>query len=173
MSKTVLEKDLTISDRLIKVLTDKGLVKANGSVNFSAAERKAGLKGTVLQKAVKRDGGLYDDNLDKFLRTFHVKREWLLRGEGDVYEKNPTSASNSTDNMESGSLEIKDADKDYFYVPKTLVQGEYRLELISQIESRERLMQKALDVQDALIKQLKVEIEDLRSRLHVVPANRA
>jgi hypothetical protein len=91
MSKKNLKNISGIGARITKVLTDNNLVKRNGTVNFSEAERKCKMKGTVLQKAVKRDGGLYDENLDKFLRTFHVKREWLLHGKGDEYDKNITN----------------------------------------------------------------------------------
>jgi hypothetical protein len=90
MSKTVTENISTFSDRIIKILKDNGLIKKDGSVNFSAAERKCRMKGTILQKAVKRNSGLYDDNLDKFLGTFQVRKEWLLNGEGDIYDKKHT-----------------------------------------------------------------------------------
>jgi hypothetical protein len=95
MSKESPKNILTFSERIVKVLIDNNIVKKNGEPNFSAAERKCGMKGTVIQKAVKRQGGLYDDNLDKFLRTFHVKREWLLYGKGEQYEKNGTRDTNN------------------------------------------------------------------------------
>ena len=90
MSKTLVENISTFSGRIVKILKDNGLTKKDGSVNFSEAERKCQMKGTILQKAVKRNSGLYDDNLDKFLRTFQVRRNWLLKGEGEVYEIKPT-----------------------------------------------------------------------------------
>lgn len=90
MSKTLEENISTFSGRIVKILKDNGLIKKDGTVNFSEAERKCHMKGTILQKAVKRDGGLYDDNLDKFLRTFQVRRDWLVKGDGDIYDKKPT-----------------------------------------------------------------------------------
>lgn len=93
MSKKNLENLSGIGKRIVKVLIDKGMVKRDGSPNFSKAERECGMKGTILQKAVKRNGGLYDDNLDKFLGTFHVSRDWFLYERGDPYVKNGTSVS--------------------------------------------------------------------------------
>jgi hypothetical protein len=86
-----------IGERIAKVLIDNGIVKRDGSPNFSAAERKCKIKGTVLQRAVKRNGGLYDDNLDKFLGTFHVERQWLLHGKGEQYSKNITPVQLNAD----------------------------------------------------------------------------
>jgi hypothetical protein len=111
MSKINLEKVLSFSDRIVKVLIDKGIVHKRGkkkdTPNYSAAERMCGMKGTVLQKAVKREGGLYDDNLDKFLGTFHVSREWLVHGKGDTYVKNGTSGRKE-DTLDAKMSELQD-----------------------------------------------------------------
>jgi GTPase involved in cell partitioning and DNA repair len=158
MSKTVPENifiDLsTISGRIVKVLIDKGLVKRDGSPNFSEAERKAGIKGTVLQKAVKREGGLYDDNLDKFLRTFHVKRDWLLKGIGDMNDKNPTPAINSTSNTENEMNDIyKDlveANTDYRLVPKIIL-DQYHIIPKDEVEDRREMIKVITKAKDDLI----------------------
>lgn len=180
MSKTVPKNiftDLsTISGRIVKVLIDRGLVKRDGSPNLSDAERKAGIKGTVLQKAVKRDGGLYDDNLDKFLRTFHVKRDWLLKGIGDMNEENPTPAMKSTDNKETAIrghvyTDLIEHNSDYKLMP-TMLLTDYSIIPKRILEGHE----KEIARQDGLIakyegyiSRLEKEIESLRSQL--IPKN--
>jgi transcriptional regulator with XRE-family HTH domain len=115
------------------------------------------------------EAGKYEpgpENLDELAKALDVKKM-------ELFEENPTSAMKSTDNKEitPDSL-IKEIHPDYFVVPKTIIQGDYRLELVTQMESKERLMQKALDTQDALIIELRKEISDLRTRLKVEPAER-
>lgn len=170
MSKIIPENISTISERLIKVLTDNGLVKKNGEVNFSAAERQCGMKGTVLQKAVKRNGGLYDDNLDKFLRTFQVKREWLLKGIGDIYNENPTPAINTGNKMEheftvtDAFRKIIEGGTEYVLVPRIAMQGS-TLVSVDQLKRNESLIDWFISEHERLIierDQHRSETEKLR-----------
>jgi hypothetical protein len=87
----------TFFSRIDKVLKDNGLVKKDGKPNYAKAEQKSGMAGTVLAKAAQREGQLSEYNKEKFLRTFHVKREWLESGKGEIYEKNPTPAIKNDD----------------------------------------------------------------------------
>jgi hypothetical protein len=160
MSKTLHENFLTVSERIIKVLTDNGLVKRNGTVNFSAAERKCGMKSTILQKAAKRDGGLYDDNLDKFLRTFKVRREWFLKGTGDIYDENLTDEQKPTDNKEMEEIKINLSE--YSVIPKVVLEGS-QLVSKSEIDRAESKVQLIIQSKDELIKELRDQLKVLRS----------
>lgn len=84
-SKKNLGKISPFGERIIKVLKDNGLTKPDGDANYSEAERLCRIKGGNLSKSVKAKG-MHEENLKKFLGTFHVKRDWLLRGTGDQYE---------------------------------------------------------------------------------------
>jgi hypothetical protein len=80
-SKKIRGKITPFGERIIKILKDNKLVKQNGDVNFSQAERICKIKGSALSKAV-RANSMHDGNLEKFLGKFHVEREWLLNGIG-------------------------------------------------------------------------------------------
>lgn len=71
------------------------IIDAKG-IKIQEAEVKSGLGATTLQKLKTRNEGkgkLHKDNLEKFLRTFHVERSWWDTGEGDMFEKSSTSNS--------------------------------------------------------------------------------
>lgn len=123
MSKTIPENLLTISDRINKVLTDKGLVKEDGTPNYAEAERLAGIKGTVLSKVVQRNGSLGDYNKEKFLRTFHVTPSWFDAGVGNIYDENHTQVDKTSDNSEKEAAlraaykTVKEGNTEYVLIP--------------------------------------------------------
>jgi hypothetical protein len=92
-----------------------------------------------------------------------LSQDWWDTGKGSPFKENSTAAIKSSDNMKSTKLDIEEANPDYFLVPKTMVQGEYRLELMSEIQERANLWREALASKNELIKQLKEEITELRS----------
>lgn len=169
MSKTLSENILSFSERIVKILKDKGLIKKNGQVNYSEAERKCGMKGTVLQKAVKRNGGLYDDNLDKFLRTFQVRRDWLLKGTGDIYDKNgtyveiPTPMDKKEDALNSQADEVLrqliKGDGEYIIINKKLILEKYRLVSMEEMEQQKKESQHK---HDEILK----ELEERKNQIH-------
>jgi hypothetical protein len=58
-------------------------------LSVSRAEAMAGLGVSTISKMKQRkggDGSLHDDNLEKFLRTFHVNRVWWEKQEGEMFE---------------------------------------------------------------------------------------
>ena len=65
------------------------IIEAKG-ISIPKAEVLSGLGATTLSKLKTRNGGngqLHPDNLEKFLRTFHVKREWWDNSEGEMFEE--------------------------------------------------------------------------------------
>lgn len=56
-------------------------------LSISEAEVKSGIKPTVLNKVINRKGKLGSDNMERFLRTFHVERQWLLTGDGPIFDE--------------------------------------------------------------------------------------
>jgi hypothetical protein len=161
-----------ISDRLLKVLKDNNLVKLNGEVNYAEAERKAGLTGGLLSKAVSRNGGLSGENKSKFLRHFQVRNEWFMTGKGEIYDKKLTPVGESSkrnDQMSSDEVlkalgSIVEDSTDYKLVPSTLLNGEYRIVLAKEIDQRDQLLKEILKDKNLLIETLKEEIQELRSR---------
>lgn len=67
--------------KIMQVLEAKG-------ISVSKAEAMAGLGVSTISKLKQRKGGhggLHEDNLRKFLRTFHVKTEWWETEEGEMF----------------------------------------------------------------------------------------
>lgn len=83
-------KNLSDFEKIAQVLEAKGL-------SVSKAESLAKLGGGTIAKLKQRKGGngsLHQDNLEKFLRTFHVARSWWDTGEGDIFEREYQKSSN-------------------------------------------------------------------------------
>lgn len=165
----------TIADRINKVLTDNGLVKPNGKPNYAKAERLCAIKGTVLSKAVLRNGTLGDGNKEKFLRTFHVKQSWFDTGIGDAYlpkdAENHTSVpkpSASTETPISQARELiktlmeLEKEGDYRFVPKKIF-DDYDLFPKTAIERSAKERDKTIEALERLIASQDREIDDLRS----------
>lgn len=74
-------KNLTDYQKILQVIEAKG-------IKIQEAEVMCGLGVTTLQKLKTRNEGkgkLHPDNLEKFLRTFHVERDWWETGEGEMF----------------------------------------------------------------------------------------
>lgn len=127
MSKTTTENYSTFFSRIDKVLIDSGLTKKDGSPNYAKAEQKAGMAGTVLSKAAQRDGELSEYNKEKFLRTFHVNRDWLEAGKGEIYSKKPTPVTESTGSNENPVIRegvyqtIVEGHTEYVLIPRMVL----------------------------------------------------
>lgn len=169
-SKKIQGKITPFGERIVKVLKDNGLLKSNGEVNYSEAERLCGIKGTGIAKAVQGNG-MHDGNLEKFLGTFHVERDWLLHGNGPMKNekavKNPTPASNSTDNTEKPLGEIYrnivEGSTEYILIPRSVLQEKYRLVPLEQIQKDKDDAQKKSAHIDALLEMNKVLVASLTS----------
>jgi hypothetical protein len=171
----------TISDRItvlkqeLKVSSDRELEK--GRDNSDKWVISNGLLDTWKEKDPAK---FSTSKLEVFLNYWGVNKEWFKTGKGEVLIKNSTPAINSTDNteMEVNSIyqDLVEARSDYRLIPKTILDGEYRMVLKSEIDEKTELLREALaaknellDEYRALTKQLKSEIEQLRSQPVVHP----
>jgi len=82
-------KKLSEFDKISQVIESK-------QISIAKAERMSGLGSGTISKLKDRSSGtgsLQPDNLQKFLRTFHVNQEWWETGIGDMYDivKGPIS----------------------------------------------------------------------------------
>jgi transcriptional regulator with XRE-family HTH domain len=157
---------MTFSEKIDKIL------KAN-TLNLNtieALEQYCGIGSKTLRKNVNEDSEPTQRILVKLFDGLGINREWWGSGKGEIFIENPTPAIKSSDNKETRYMDFNEGHPDYYMVPKTMVQGEYRLELLSEIESKKSLLQKTLDTQDALIIELRREIAELRSKLSEVLA---
>lgn len=106
--------------------------------------------------------------LVKLLTGLGVNPEWWDSGKGEIFGTNSTAAINSDDNTENApgdELYRKwlEGETDYRLVHKTVLEGEYRMMLKSEIEERSIMWREALESKNELIRQLKEEIKELRS----------
>jgi transcriptional regulator with XRE-family HTH domain len=86
----------------------------------------------------------------------------------DLLDENPTSVDKRTDNKEKSVEEVYrewlEGSGPYRLIPKSILDEQYRIVLVSEIESKDKLLNEVLTVQRALIEQLKSEIASLRSQ---------
>jgi hypothetical protein len=156
------EKSLTFLQSVNKVLIDKGFKKNDGTPNYSEAEREIGFGATVLSKLAERpDGRFQKDNLEKFLRTFHVNRAWLLNGEGEQYYMEVKADESEV--PITIYRDLVEAKSEYRLIPKTILQEEYRIMLKSEIDQRQQMYKEVIEAKNILIETLKDEIKSLRT----------
>jgi hypothetical protein len=140
-SKKTAGKITEFGKRVIKVLEDNDLMKSDGTVNYTEAERLSQLGGSILSKAVKRKG-MGKDNFRKFHSTFHVNPLWLKAGKGEPYIKNGTPvgepAIKNPESSESRILERIDR-----LIDNVNSFGEFNQFLIGEVN---RLRQKIKDL---------------------------
>jgi hypothetical protein len=105
--------------------------------------------------------------VEKFLRHHSINPEWWESGKGEIFIKKHTPAIKSTGNTEMDKedlyRDLVEGSSDYSLVPKTVLNGEYRMMLISELEDRRASWKEALDSKNQLIAQLKEEIKELRA----------
>jgi transcriptional regulator with XRE-family HTH domain len=167
MSRQVDKKYKDLGLKFYKVLTVSGIKRQS---DFAM---RCQINPGTLSKALERES-LSEDIVDKIYDAFRVRKDFWEDGKEPIIDENHTPAIKSSDNKETRYMDFKEGHPDYYMVPKTMVQGEYRLELLSEIESKKSLLQKTLDTQDALIIELRREIAELRSKLsEVLATNRA
>jgi hypothetical protein len=178
-SKKIQGKITPFGERIIKVLKLNNLIKPNGEVNYAEAERMCGIKSTGLSKAVQGNG-MHDGNLEKFLGTFQIEKDWLLSGIG---------AMQSEHNKEKhASVEIRSKNKekalgedlirkefiekttDYRMVPKTILDGEYRMVLKADLDERTQLLKKSDEYKDKYIAKLENDVLKLETRVEQLEA---
>lgn len=151
---------MTFREKIDKVLIIKGIKL------YKLAEI-SGL-GNTLEKAYEENRPMRDSTTDKFLQNLGIRKEWWEDEKGEVFEENSTAAIKSTGSKEKRSAEDTYRDwleskTDYLLVPKTVLSGEYRMMLNSEIESKEKMLWQVIEAKNYAIAQLEREIAELRS----------
>jgi transcriptional regulator with XRE-family HTH domain len=112
------------------------------------------------------------ENLESMARIFKVPVK-------SFYEENLTEVDNSTNNNQNDKkaedvyrdwLESK---TDYLLIPKTVLSGEYRMMLNSEIESKEKMLWQVIEAKNYAIAQLEKEIAELRSGKRITHSQNA
>lgn len=113
-----------------------------------------------------------------FLNKSGINPDWWETGEGKVFiaasEGNHTGVENNGKNLEiplgvnldeesKRLLRIANNTVEYAFIPKTILEGEYRIELKSQLDERKIALTETLDAYKKLVKKLEEEVADLRS----------
>ncbi len=157
---------MTVSQRIDKVLIDKGLVKKDGSPNYSEAERICDFSNGILSKLANRkeNATLSRDKLDTFLRKFYVNREWLLNGNGDPFYADGIETEKTSVHSDI-YRDLVEANSDYRLVPKTILNEEYRIMLKSEIDDRQRIFDELIKTKNDLIDELKEDLRILRAQV--------
>lgn len=75
----------------------KGLINAL-NLSVYAFERKIGVGGSAISKAIERDTAIKEETIQKILRTFpNVSRHWLMVGEGEMFVTSQKSNNANAD----------------------------------------------------------------------------
>ena len=78
---------------------------------------------------------------------------------------NPDNVEMKIKNPESIYRDLVEANTDYRLVPKTILDEEYRILLKSEIDRMDRMVMRALDAKDDLIKEKDETIKELKEKL--------
>jgi hypothetical protein len=178
-----MQKNSNYSQRIDKVLIDKGFTKKDGSPNYSRAEQELSFGASVFSKLGQRDDGVLSrENEANFLRTFHVNREWLHTGKGEPYNSGPPEREPEAEQWSTFRFGNFGPESEYRVVPKKIL-DDYDMFPKKETDNRSKVIDVVTDtmreLKDALIakyeiiiagneqdiEQLKREIEDLRLQL--------
>lgn len=128
--------------------------------------------------------------VEKFLRHYGIREEWWKTGEGEIFitraEKGSDNKGNPLGEQARTLKLLQDAlseGSDYRVIPKTILDGEYRIFPKSEMEQRARELEaqlkqqedirreriETLDAKNKLIKKLEEEIAELRASKSVAP----
>jgi hypothetical protein len=128
--------------------------------------------GTTLEKAYSENREMRPANTQKFLQKIGISPEWWEKTEGGM-EGMFTKDFKITrfgdfdrekpKNPEEIYKDLVEANTEYRIIPKTVLDGEYRMILKSEIESKEKMLWQVIDAKNYTIAQLEKEISELRS----------
>jgi hypothetical protein len=105
-------------------------------------------------------------SVEKFLDFHKINPEWWKSGDGEVFL---TSVHKTSDNkqMELNAdkmyRDFVEANSVYTLVPKTILDGAYRIMLESELKDRAEMWKETLAAKNDAIAQLKKEVAELRS----------
>jgi hypothetical protein len=129
-----MEKISTFREKVDIILSIRG-------IKIKEIEKSLGVDGTFY-KAYNENREPRKELLAEFLRKFHVKESWWKSPKGSneaaVFEENPTSDSKSTGSKETPDglfQEILEGNSEYVVIPRTALQGNYRLIAIEILEA--------------------------------------
>jgi hypothetical protein len=160
-SKNIFEdsKEGTIGARIRVLLAETQL-------SVTKLEEKGGVGNGTLKTWKSNTLDFSSNVLKSFKEKLGINEAWWKSGEGEVFI---TPASKSTDSNQSEKkaedvyrdwLESK---TDYLLIPKTVLSGEYRMMLNSEIESKEKMLWQVIEAKNYAIAQLEKEIAELRA----------
>lgn len=132
------------------------------------AEDECGFGRNTIANAIKKDRELSEEYHKKFIDHFGVNPEWWETENGEVFLKNGTHEQNepAVAGKVSTLKVLQDAlaeGSDYRLIPRTILDGEYRIELKSALDEKTELRRDAIEGYKKLVKKLEEEIADLRS----------
>lgn len=184
MSKNLVEisKSAIISERM-KVL--EAFFKKSGNTLGKAAKIGNGTVPGWTDAQIEKPNAV----VEKFLRHYNINPQWWKTGEGAVFITDEEKRSDNKGNpdllqvLQSALAE----GSDYRLIPKTILDGEYRIFPKSEIEQRMKELEarakdledirrermETLDAKNKLIKKLEDEIAELRSQKPVATPQRA
>lgn len=165
-------------------MTFKEKIRKIVRANKLGINSPSGLEGYIkagvgaITKYLKNDDEPGEDTIKKILDLPGLNKTWWETGEGDVFiaasKEKHTNGENQGDipeiplgvNLDDESkklLAIANKTVQYAFVPKTILEGEYRIELKSTIEEKTELRRDAIQGYKKLVRKLEEEIADLRS----------
>jgi plasmid maintenance system antidote protein VapI len=134
---------------------------------------KCGIIPNSLKAAIKRDA-ITDDIITKIHDRFGVRKGFFKDGKEPIIDINHASVQNepavaeiptgvNLDEQSRRLLQIAKKTTEYAFVPKTILEGEYRIELQSELEDRRKERAETAELYKKLIKKLEDEIAELRA----------
>lgn len=154
-------------------------IKIRARIN--ALEQKLKRAGNTLGKEAGLGNGTVDgwsDNqieksnavVEKFLTHHRIRLTWWKTGEGEIFNTDVPNTTSNTENLSEEAMyrNLVEANTDYRLVPKTVLDGEYRMMLKSEIELKEKMLFEVINAKNSVITQLEREITELRSGQRVM-----
>lgn len=160
---------MTFKEKINKLLATNKL--GIGSVN--ALEKRCGTSSGAIAKPLRANDEPGVEIIKKIKEKLGVNERWWDTGEGPIYlteVKSPAQqfedkAVSVTQVPESIYKDLVEANSEYRLVPRTILQEEYRIMLLSEIEDQKVLRDKALESKDKMISMLQDRIAELNDQI--------
>lgn len=183
----------TIGDRIAVLMEELEITSTAELERGGRPKEDPLLSNGQISKWVNKTVEWTTGKLEEFLDHYKVNRQWWKTGKGDILIKNSTDGENEATVAQKAPLTAVDllavlqdvlAERsDYRIIPKTVLDGEYRLLPKSEIEQRAKELEsrtkeledirreriETMDAKNKLIKRLEDEVAELRSRNPITP----
>lgn len=149
---------MTFKEKIDKILGTNKL----GVNSVHGLEKALKLGVGAINKKYQEGGEPGNEVIKKIKDGLRINNEWWNTGEGQIFQENE-----AVDSMGNSLIEFISRFEDktsYKFIPKTILDGEYRIFLKSEIDSKERLLYEVIEAKNGLIEALKNEIVDLRGK---------